>query len=76
MTGQKSVSSPMPCRISQVAVKTGDKVSQGQILLVVEAMKMELVIKAPMDGIVKRIYYKEGQLVAEKQHLIDLADSQ
>ena len=66
-----SVQSPMPCRVSSVPVKIGDNVKKGGILMVVEAMKMEHVIKAPRDVKVTKIYFTEGQLVGEKKQLVE-----
>ncbi|MCL4164651.1 UNVERIFIED_CONTAM: hypothetical protein GTU68_060669 [Idotea baltica] len=43
----------MPGKVSQLYVENGDKVEQGQALLVLEAMKMEHTIKAPLSGIVE-----------------------
>lgn len=65
-----SVKSPMPCKISQVMCKPGQVVKKGQPLVVLEAMKMEHVIRAPMDGIVDRIPFAMGQLVEENKVLV------
>lgn len=62
----------MPCRVSQVMVSEGQKVEKGSILMVVEAMKMEHVIKAPAEGTVKQILFREGDLVGEKKTLLEL----
>lgn len=64
--------SPMPCRVSQISVSEGQKVEKGSILMTVEAMKMEHVIKASREGTVKKIFFKEGELVGEKKMLIEL----
>lgn len=68
----RTILSPMPCKVSQIAVKTGDRVKQGAILAVVEAMKMEHVIKAPYDASVAKVNCTEGQLVGEKKVLLEL----
>lgn len=55
--------SPMPGKIFKVLVGVGDEVKQGEPLLILEAMKMEHAIKAPHDGVVKSIHFKEGEQV-------------
>lgn len=57
-------------RVLGVRVKVGDTVAKGDVLLLLEAMKMENEIKAPTDGIVKDIPVKEGDRVAEGQVLV------
>lgn len=70
-----SVITPMPCKISDVKVKNGDLVKKGQTLFILEAMKMEHVIKSPVDGIVAKVNYKVGDLVAEGKRLLVFAES-
>ena len=65
-----SVLSPMPCKITTVLVKEGQAVTKDQPLLILEAMKMEHVIKAPYTGVIESLPYKEGELVAEKKQLV------
>ena len=55
--------SPMPGRIRRVLAAVGDAVSRGQVLLVLEAMKMEHSIRSPRDGRLVRLAYAEGDLV-------------
>jgi len=55
------ISSPMLGVIVKVKVREGDKVRKGDVIAVLEAMKMENEISAPADGIVKSINVKEGQ---------------
>jgi pyruvate carboxylase subunit B len=62
----------MPGNILSVKVKEGEKVKAGQLLLVLEAMKMENEIVAPQDGVVKRIYIAAGQSVNTGDPLIAL----
>jgi len=50
----------MPGKIVKILVSEGDKVSQGQPLIILEAMKMENEIKAGVDGVVKAIHVEEG----------------
>ncbi len=62
---------PMPGRIVSLAVAPGTRVTRGQPLLVMEAMKMEHALHAPADGIVRRYPVREGALVAEGAMLVD-----
>jgi acetyl-CoA/propionyl-CoA carboxylase, biotin carboxylase, biotin carboxyl carrier protein len=58
------VTSPMPGTVLEVRVSAGDRVTQGDPLLVVEAMKMEHTVTAPVDGIVAELPVRAGQQVA------------
>jgi 3-methylcrotonyl-CoA carboxylase alpha subunit len=53
----------MPGRIRKTLVEPGDSVERGQVVLVLEAMKMEHAIRAPRDGTVTRLDHAEGDLV-------------
>jgi acetyl/propionyl-CoA carboxylase alpha subunit len=66
-----SLSAPMPATVVSVAVSPGDAVSAGQTLIVLEAMKMELPVRAPGDGRVKRVLCKAGDLVQPEVSLIE-----
>ncbi|WP_258360378.1 biotin/lipoyl-containing protein [Moorella sulfitireducens] len=67
-----NVNAPMPGSILSVKVKEGERVSAGQLLLLLEAMKMENEIVAPRDGVVKRIYIAAGQSVNTGEPLVAL----
>ncbi|KAH6570365.1 hypothetical protein BASA61_009203 [Batrachochytrium salamandrivorans] len=69
-----NVVTPMPCKISSVLVKEGDHVKAGQPLMILEAMKMEHVIKSPKDAVVQHIMYKEGDLVGDGKRLISFEE--
>jgi acetyl/propionyl-CoA carboxylase alpha subunit len=60
-----AVLSPMPGKIVSVSVKAGDTVTKGQILLVLEAMKMEHALTAPFDGVVAELTATPGGQVSE-----------
>jgi biotin carboxyl carrier protein len=64
---------PMPGRIRQTLVSEGEAVQRGQVLLILEAMKMEHAIRAPRDGTVNRLPHREGDLVEAGTPLVVLA---
>lgn len=66
------IKSPMPGMVLNVLVETGQKLAKGDPVLVLEAMKMENVFKAPEDSIVKEIKVKEKTIVEKGQVLIVL----
>jgi 3-methylcrotonyl-CoA carboxylase alpha subunit len=68
------LSAPMPGRVVQLFIAAGDAVSQGQPLIVIEAMKMEHTIAAPRDGTIAAVRYAIGDLVEEGAELIALED--
>ena len=67
------LTAPMPGKVVSFSVKAGDKVSKGQALAVMEAMKMEHTIAAPADGVVLEILYVAGDQVAEGAELLKMA---
>jgi 3-methylcrotonyl-CoA carboxylase alpha subunit len=66
------LTAPMPGKVLSFAVQAGDKVSRGQALAVMEAMKMEHTIAAPADGLVAEILYAPGDQVQEGAELLRL----
>ena len=68
------LAAPMPGQVRSVNVSEGDAVTKGQTLLVLEAMKMEIRIQAPGDGVVKKLLVKQGQTVEREQVLIEIEE--
>ena len=64
VTAGTPVTSPLPGNIFAIKVKEGDAVKAGDVLIVIEAMKMENDVCAPADGVVKQILVSKGALVA------------
>ena len=70
--GVTSLTAPMPATVAKVLVTPGQAVRHGETLVVLEAMKMELPIRAPADGVVKAIHCHEGELVQPDRALVEL----
>lgn len=70
--GDNTVTSPMPGTILGVKVKEGDAVKAGQLVIILEAMKMENEIVAPADGVVASVAVKEGDTVETDATLVVL----
>lgn len=71
--GARALRSPMPGTVLEIRVKPGDSVKSGQVLLTLEAMKMENELVAESDGRVKEIHVARGQSVQAGETLISLA---
>lgn len=69
----ETVSAPMPGNIIRVDVKQGDTVKEGQILVILEAMKMENEIVAPKDGTVAQVVTSKGAVVDTGSPLVIIA---
>ena len=66
------IKAPMPGRVVLVKAQPGDKVKADDILIVMEAMKMELALKAPRDGVVAEVQAVEGEFVEADATLVTL----
>lgn len=66
---------PLPGTVTEVFVKTGDKIETGQVVLIIEAMKMKNSIRSVRSGNVGEVLVSAGQSVAHKQALIRFADA-
>jgi glutaconyl-CoA/methylmalonyl-CoA decarboxylase subunit gamma len=70
--GEGVVVAPMPGMVLGIKVKEGEKVQAGQVLLLMEAMKMENAIAAPFAGTVSRVLVREGDSIGEGDRLVEL----
>lgn len=66
------VPSPMPGTVTRVAVKPGQRVSKGEVLVAIEAMKMESLVCAERDGVVTHLHVRQGDTVPAKTLLMEL----
>lgn len=69
-SGAESVNAPMPGTILSINVNKGDSVKKGQVLLILEAMKMENEIIAPKDGTVESVNVNKGENVESGASLV------
>jgi 3-methylcrotonyl-CoA carboxylase alpha subunit len=70
---QGGLTTPLPGVVAAVVAKVGQAVRAGEVLMVIEAMKMEHSISAPYDGTVKVIHFAHGDRVPEGSQLLELA---
>jgi biotin carboxyl carrier protein len=66
---------PIPARVTEVLVSAGDSVEEGQLLLKIEAMKMENQVRSPFAGTVEKVCVSDGQEVAEGDLLVKVDPS-
>lgn len=67
------IKAPMPGILLSVNVKEGQKITEGETIVILEAMKMENAIGAPKSGVIKTIHVKDGQTVEKGELLIEIA---
>lgn len=67
-----TVSSLMPGQVVKINIAEGEGVEENQTLVIVEAMKMENELKAPIKGVVKKIYFSQGDLVDAGKTIVEL----
>ena len=70
--GESSVMAPMPATVVTINTAVGKPVSEGDTIIVLEAMKMELPIQAPRSGVVKAINCARGELVQPGVNLVEI----
>ena len=71
-TGEFHLRAPMPGLVVAIPVEEGQSIQKGQVLLILESMKMQNELKAPRDGTVGRIRVKPGETVEQKQTLLSV----
>jgi len=67
----KKVYSFIPGTVKKIMVTEGSKIKKGSVLLHMDAMKMTNQIMSPMDGVIKNVYVKTGDLITFKQLLVE-----
>jgi 3-methylcrotonyl-CoA carboxylase alpha subunit len=72
---ENRLSAPIPGRVVQLLVGVGDAVAKGQLLAVLEAMKTEIKVLAPRDGVVAHLGCAAGESVEEGTEIVTLADA-
>lgn len=71
-TGEYHLRAPMPGLVVTVPVTEGQEIKKGQVILILESMKMQNELKAPRDGTIGRIRVKPGESVEQKQTLLSI----
>ncbi len=71
-SAHEPIASPMPATVLKILVTQGDQIRKGDTLVVVEAMKMELPLRAPADGTVTAVRCREGELVQPEVVLVEV----
>jgi len=70
--GPQALTAPMPATVIKVLVQPGAAVKKGDTIVLLEAMKMELPIRAPADATVKAVHCRDGELVQPDTTLVEL----
>ena len=70
-----ALAAPMPASVSAVHVVAGQQVTQGDLLITLEAMKMELPIRAPRDGVIQQVNCSPGELVQPGIQLVEMREN-
>lgn len=76
LTNEAHIAAPMPGLVATLAVTKGQRVKAGDLLLTLEAMKMETAITAPRDAIIAEIAVRAGQTINAKELLVVLGDNE
>lgn len=71
-SSSEQLAAPMPATVQRLLVEPGARVTKGETVLILEAMKMELPIRAPRDGLIRAIHCQPGELVQPGVNLLDL----
>jgi biotin carboxyl carrier protein len=71
-SNESQVFAPMPGQVRQVLVSDGDSITAGQLLFILEAMKMEIRVLSPRDGTVSKLHIEIGQQVDKDDLLLEI----
>jgi len=71
-TGLSKILAPLPGTIIKTNVKEGDRVKKGDVVLIMEAMKMENNIQAEKEGVIQKLFCKEGDSVLQGDLLLEI----
>lgn len=71
-SGDGRIKAPIPGQVTRIFVGVGERVTAGQPLLILEAMKMENHIRAPFDGVVRAVQVSPGQVVKLREVLVEV----
>jgi biotin carboxyl carrier protein len=71
-TGEFHLRAPMPGLVVTILVEEGQSIKKGQVLLILESMKMQNELKSPRDGVIGRLRVKPGETVEQKQTLLSV----
>ena len=69
---KRNLNSPISGKVVSIKIKDGDKVKKGDVLMIIEAMKMEYLIRAPYNGKVKKINFKEKDQIEIGQNTVEI----
>lgn len=69
----KEMKAPMPGLVVDIRVNEGDEIKKGDALVVLQAMKMENILKSPTDAIIKKIHIKKDNTIEKNQVLISFS---
>jgi len=67
---EKTITAPMPAKAIKVNCKAGERVKKGDVLVILEAMKMENEIHSPIDGTIKEVMIQEGGNVSQDEIMV------
>jgi biotin carboxyl carrier protein len=71
-TGEFHLRAPMPGLVVTILVEEGQAIKKGQVMLILESMKMQNELKSPRDGVIGRLRVKAGETVEQKQTLLSV----
>jgi biotin carboxyl carrier protein len=76
VAGEAIIKSPMPGVVVEVPVKPGQEVAKGDVLVILESMKMQNEFKSPKDGIIKQVRVAAGDKLEQNAVMVTVADKE